>query len=121
MNDVIFKDRLEWARKLEFQTNVVLWYHNNIPMLNMKNYGIRLFVIETGELPTKDIALQVGKHICEHINSYPTNNTKTTIDENSFFWIEEPAVWADIIGYVPAFEALKKKTEIPFDGKYDSF
>jgi len=113
MNDCI-RDRLDWIEELHFDSAVLPWFHNNEVIMNPGKYAIRLFVIYTEELPAKKDAIQLGNYICMQINK--TNSTKCTIDENTFFWISEPTVWSDIIGYDAAKQQMENLIGLPFEG-----
>jgi len=115
MHDAL-RDQLDWVVQLDFEPNPLHWYENNIEMKNPKNFNIRLFVILADQLPTKENAVALGKHICSNLER--GSNHPTTVDPRSFFWIEENVVWSDIIGYDAALQSLYNLTGEPYQGKY---
>jgi len=117
MNDAI-KDREEWVQQLEFDSGVLQWYDGNVAMKNMRNFPVRLFVIYTENMPSKkDILIELGQHICNQINRRPENKTTSSVDPNSYFWIEDTVVWSDIIGCQAALQWLYRLAGQPFAGK----
>jgi hypothetical protein len=70
----------------------------------------------TQEVIPKERIVRLGQHICHKLNSDPRNTTNTSLDEQSFFWIEGRPVWSDIIGYDAALAALLLETGQPRDG-----
>ena len=75
---------------------------------NSKGYAVQLFCINIETPPPPLSALVgIGKHICDHINSYPDNKTTTLVDEKDFIWIKSPT-WVEIIGLVAAQKRLEE-------------
>jgi len=81
------------------------WHHENVPQVNPKNYGIRLFCINCLTLPTREQVLVLGRELCVKINQYQNNDTTTTVETEGFFWLDQP-VWSDIIGCDNALSML---------------
>ena len=110
----------QWVLDIGVDNTCLSWYHDNIEQKNPKGYAIRLFVIKVeGPPPTKDVIVDIGNYICRHINDADNNKTTTKIEEASFFWLPDDAVWSDIIGYDAALAALIRDAGPPCDGYYD--
>ena len=110
----------EWVTELHFDSQALQWYHGNVPQKNSKDYLLRLFVIRTtGNLPPKENLVKLGQRVCDNINATPSNKTTISVDEESYFWLPNGAVWSDIIGNDAAFAALTKAKGDPFPGFYD--
>jgi len=118
------KARKEWTNQLNFHDRTLNWYHNNTPMRNERGYFMRLFCIYTkGEPPTRPSLLHLGRHICAQLNAIKGNDTVTTLDEATCFWLDPiNVVWADVIGFDEALKNLMKETSTPFpyDGFYEA-
>lgn len=100
------------------------WHHHNELQLNVAKYGIRLYIIScTGLPPAKENIVRVAEMICGYLNNTPGNNTTTTFDEQSGFWLDEHAVWSDILGFNNAFTALVQATKVRevLPGFYETF
>jgi hypothetical protein len=109
-----------WLKNLNFHTSVKPWFHNNVPQTNSKHYPIRLFLIPTeAKLPPKEAIVSIGNYICTHLNAVKGNKTKTSVDEQSFFWIDHDAVWSNVLGYDAALQALIKEIGQPTLDCYD--
>ena len=48
------------------------------------------------------------------------NDTNLLVDDNDFFWLVQPDVWSDIIGYDAAFNNIKKGKGNPYSGFYEA-
>jgi len=118
------KARKEWTNQLNFHDRTLNWYHNNTPMRNERGYFMRLFCIYTkGEPPTRPSLLHLGRHICAQLNAIKGNDTVTTLDEATCFWLDPiNVVWADVIGFDEALKNLMKETStpLPYDGFYEA-
>ena len=72
---------------LNFDDFCYTWYENSVPQQNNKGFVIRLFCfishISSGT-PTVTQLKDIGKHICEEINSKEGNKTKALVDENDY-------------------------------------
>jgi hypothetical protein len=100
-----------WATALNFEQKQLKWFHDNLPQTNRKGYPIRMFYIRSEqEIIPKEHLVRLGKHICDNINQDEGNTTTITLDEPSFFWLEENPVWCDIIGYDAAWRKLLIET-----------
>lgn len=114
------RQKQDWVVRLNIHWQCLIWYHEDIQMVNSKGYGVRLFVIYTTEMPAKESVIKLGEFICMQINAMPNNNTTSVVpDEMSFFWIPTHAVWADIIGTAAAFKTLIETTGAPSQGFYE--
>ena len=120
-HDALYKN-LPWVIKLNFQSKALAWFHDNEEQKNDKGYAIHLFVIPTGSgLPPKQHLLDLGKHVCNMVNRMPKNNTTAMVDEHSFFWLPDDAVWSDIIGCEAALNALLDETDLAITDYYKTY
>jgi hypothetical protein len=78
-----------------------------------------LFTIRTQpSLPENNALMLLGKKICEETQRSPGNTTTIKFDEADFFWLQQPVVWPDVIGFDAAFTNLVKEKGQPFQGTY---
>jgi hypothetical protein len=127
MNDEVVKFSSEWTTKYCFTPKVLFWFHKNQKQVNTRRFAVRMFFIETIQLPKeKEKFVMLGKSICENINQI---NKKQQIEagnedrakdivavpnnEMDYFWIPEDAVWADVIGNDAAYNQLIQKIGAP--------
>ena len=109
------RDRKGWVVSLCFHDRVFSWYDHDVPQQNDKGFFVRLFPIFTvGTVPSKQQLLNLGRTICDQLNRSPGNNTTTTVDEESYFWLGGDAVWSDILGSAEALTALFRETNTTF-------
>lgn len=78
------------------------------------------FINADGKKPAKDTLVRLGNEVCKHLNAEEGNDTFTSVEETSFFWIPRGAVWSDIIGFDAALSALFQETGQPYDGYYEA-
>ena len=111
----------DWVKMIEVDSEMLHWFDNDQPVLNPKNYNIRLFVISCAETPEEESVMQLGQFICDSINDMPNNSTTISINKDNFFWIpnEQGPVWADVIGSDAALKTLVEKKGMPKAGFYD--
>jgi hypothetical protein len=109
------KYQYPWARELNFDPNLIFWFHENSPQVNPKGYNIRLFTIriESDSPPIKGNLVALAKFICDQLNAIPGNQNSISVDEHSFFWLPDGAVWSDIMGIDAALAALFKEQGYP--------
>jgi hypothetical protein len=105
------KYQYPWAKELNFDPTVIFWFRENVPQLNPKGYNIRLFTIriESESPPIKANLVALGQFICDQLNAIPGNQNSISVDEHSFFWVPDGAVWSDIMGIDAALAALFKE------------
>ena len=110
-----------WITSINIDGNVLAWFHQNVAQKNPKGYSIRLFVIYTDkQLPPHDNIINLGRYICQQLNSAPGNTTTTVLQQENFFWLPDGAVWSDIIGCDAALLQLVKDKGHPCPGYYDT-
>ena len=100
---------LDRINDMNFDEFCYNWYDKFVQQSNSKGYPIKLFCIniETAS-PPFDVLVSIGKHVCEHVNSYPDNKTTTLVDEKDFIWIKNPT-WMEVIGLIAAQRRLEKE------------
>jgi len=112
-SEKIFSDAVRsnssWIKELNFDTEFLYWYQNNVAQKNPKGWPVRMFTIQVEEEPSKDALKKLADYICQQVNQVPRNDTTLTVDDNNFFWIQPPVVWSDIVGYEAAFLMIKKE------------
>lgn len=116
----------DWPKTINVESQMLLWFHNNVPIMNPNGFGIRMFVIHCAERPTVANVLQLGQYIIENINEDPTYHGNITIDQDNFFWIpnlkgEDKPVWSDIIGVDKAIKELNRLGGSFVPGFYDGY
>lgn len=110
----------DWVSKYMVDTKSLRWYQDNVPQFNPNKFPIRLFVIRIqGPPPSNDHLLGLGNDICMHLNATEGNRTTTIVEQASYFWLPDAAVWADVIGDDAALTALIREAGPPCDGYYD--
>ena len=68
-----------WIGEMNFDELCYNWHDKLVPQQNNKGFPIRLFCINIETTtPPFDVLVSVGKHICEHVNSY---------QDKDFIWI----------------------------------
>ena len=100
----------DWVVNLNFDDFCYTWYENSVPQQNNKGFLIRLFCINADSSsgpPTVKQLQNIGKHICDEINSKEGNKTKALVDENNYIWIKK-ATWSEIIGHTMAQKRLQE-------------
>ena len=110
--EVVTKES-QWTKDIDFRTEKLTWYHLNIAVINPKNYQVRLFRMQTGNVSNNQQLIGLGEHICGVLNQIqentPSNYTPQAVQvaaENEYFWIPDRAVWADVIGSDAAYARL---------------
>ena len=116
--EMLFSDALigkhDWIKDLMFLPRTMSWYHRNQPQLNDRLVCHRLFIIPCkGAIPTKKNLIKLGDWICLQLNRVAGNTTITVVDEFSYFWLNNKAVWADVLGYKAALSFLLAITGQP--------
>jgi hypothetical protein len=110
----------EWFRALMFKDTFPYWYHENVPVLNHRGFNIRMFIIQAeGKVPANSALINVGHEICSHLNAVEGNPTTTRVNEADYFWLNDTAVWADVLGNEAAANALKEETGPKCPGYYN--
>jgi hypothetical protein len=56
-------------------------------------------VIYANSVPTKESALNLGRHICSIVNAHPDNNTMMSLIPNCYFMSQLGSVWADVVSH----------------------
>jgi len=103
----------EWTVALSFHPYTYKWYHRNEPQLD-RGFGHRLFMIPCkGTPPTKENLVKLGDWICLQLNRLSGTKAITVVDEFSYVWLNDNAVWADVLGYNAALFHLKRMTGEP--------
>ena len=113
-----------WTLALKFEPRTMRWYNRKETQVNEVNICDRIFMIPCkGQVPSKDKLVKMGQWICLQLNIIPGNTAITVIDEQSYFWLDENAVWADILGCNAALAYLKTLTGTPKpeDGFFEEY
>ena len=113
------RQRKNWAMTIGVDTQMLPWHHNNIRQENVRGYPIRLFKIKVKKKPAVGQLVQLGEHICQHINAHPGNDTVIQIRRNDFIWLTDKPVWSDVIGFDAALAKLIKIAGQPMPGFYE--
>ena len=127
MYDEVIKFQREWTTQYGFTPRALTWFHKNDEQFNNRHYTVRMFLIETIQLPKqKEKFIKLGESICEKINQInktqqiEAGHTERTYNivsvpnnEMDYFWIPEDAVWADVIGNDAAYNQLIQKIGEP--------
>jgi hypothetical protein len=107
-----------WAREANLDERALLWYKDNIPMLNNREYGIRLFLVQVEDTHIPDSSLlKLGNYIADRVNEEKKNDTVLEVDPKSFFWMRD-AVWSELIGEEAALKRLSTKSSTTFGEDY---
>ena len=102
------RDRKNWVRSCNFTHYTYKWYKDNKPMLNPRNYGIRLFTIYVEEMPNDSAIVKLGHFICERVNEDPANDTTLTVNKNNYVWVQE-GMWSNVLGFDKALSELRRE------------
>ena len=116
-NDAIY-ERKQWAVDLDISPTIFHWYNNNQKALVMGKYGVRLFMLHTHPAPEPNTAMLIAEDICGFINNTDRNTTTISVDRDSFFWLEEPVTWDEVIGVEDALKMLVAQHGTPRPGFY---
>ena len=108
-----------WTLAIGVDPYMMPWHHNNIKQENARGYPIRLFKIKVKKRPKKNQLLKLGQHICEQINAQPGNQTTMEVNQDDFFWLDDKAVWSDVIGCDASMEKLFRLVGQPLPGFYE--
>jgi hypothetical protein len=117
----VFSLTPNWTTPLNFDTRnkKLYWFHENIEKKNPRNYNIQMFaILTTQEVIPKERIIRLGQYICDNLNRDPKNTTTTSLDEQSFFWLEGKPIWSDIMGYDAALASLLLETGHTRDDGY---
>jgi hypothetical protein len=108
-----------WVTELNFDNEILYWYHNNVAQKNPKGWPIRMFTIKVEEEPGELALKNLARHICQQVNHVPRNDTTLIVDDNNFFWMKQPTVWSDVVGFEAAFLAIRKTKGEPHPGFFE--
>jgi hypothetical protein len=117
------KKQLPWIVAMGICDRTYQLHIRNVAIKNAKGYFVRVFLICTqGARPPRQSLLHLGNHICAQLNAIKGNDTITSLDEQTFFWLgEDDVVWADVVGSDEAYKLLLKETNtaVPLPGFYE--
>jgi hypothetical protein len=120
-SEKLFSDAIRlnssWVKELNFDSEILNWYHNNLSMKNPRGWPIRIFSIRVEEEPPELALKNLGRYICQQVNDLARDDTNLSVNDNDFFWLSQPIVWSDIIGNDAAFLNIKKEKGNPRPGK----
>jgi hypothetical protein len=111
-----------WATRLNFSQHFYHWHHRDVPQFNQRGYPIRMFHIPLS-IPATDFtipaALQMCRHICNMLGSYPSTRRPITFDERTLFWLQPNAVWSEVIGTRKSLSMIHAQKGAPYQGYYE--
>lgn len=99
-----------WASKYYFLKDTMAWYQNDSPMMNDRNYPIRLFIQSfstTGNL-TKDTLVQIGNDIIEDLSALDGVKEQIKLDHQGLKEDRE-FCWQEVIGTKQAFALMRQE------------
>lgn len=111
------RERRQWVLDFSIHSTIMKWYHNDLPMKNIKGYCVRLYVIFSQDTnPRKESIIRLGEAICNNLNESPgmASDTQATLIVDDFFWGGDEAVWADVLGMKEALSLLKLATRTSY-------
>lgn len=119
----IFSDAVRnkeaWVTNLNIGSELFTWFHENIQQNNSRGYPVRLFYIPAANAVTIPQLMSLCTYICERISSVPGNNTVLNVNANRFLWLDENAVWSDVVGVTKACQMVVNAKGNVFPGFYE--
>jgi hypothetical protein len=122
-SEKIFSDAVRtkeaWTTSLNVCSELFPWFERNVQQNNPKGFPIRLFYIPAANIVTVPRLVALCMYICDRINSTPGNNTVLSVNENRLLWLDENAVWSDVVGVSKACQMVVNARGITFPGFYE--
>lgn len=78
-------------------------------------------MIHLQSIPTKDLIRQIGDIICSNLNNLPNNKSTVVVDSEDFFWIDNNAVWSDIISSTVCLQIIENYKGRAYQGFYEKY
>jgi hypothetical protein len=100
MFDMLRKpDGVEWMENINMFNTTYELHEQNVPIINKRHWGVRVYVGFVGQDLTNDLLLQIGKCVAENVNQTGElrENQKVTVDPETFLENMD-ASWYDFVG-----------------------